>query len=141
VSSGLAGSVLPSLFARLPPGLPDGHRFARSLPGFAQLLPGLCPIATELYPITTEPGPIAAELDARPLPDPMTIGLRPAVRGWTEQLDERSPLRFCTLDPSRSPAPLLRNRFQSLVRFPSRHAAVRSADEPVSPGFDPSCED
>jgi hypothetical protein len=38
------------------------------------------------------------------------------------------------------PTPLLRNRFQSLVRFPSRHAAVRSADEPVSPGFDPSCE-
>jgi len=78
VSSGPAGSVLPSLFARLPPGLPDGHRFARSLPGFAQLLPGLCPIATELYPITTEPGPIAAELDARPLPGPMTTGLWPA---------------------------------------------------------------
>jgi hypothetical protein len=39
------------------------------------------------------------------------------------------------------PTPLLRNRFQSLVRFPSRHAAVRSADEPVSPSFDPSCED
>jgi hypothetical protein len=70
---------------------------------------------------------------------PMTTGLT-CFRGRTEQLDERSPLRFCTLVPSRSPAPLLRNRFQSLVRFPSRHAAVRSADEPVSPGFGPSCE-
>ena len=35
------------------------------------------------------------------------------------------------------PTPLLRNRFLSLVRFPSRHAAVRSADEPVSPSFGP----
>ena len=120
-SPGLAGSVLPSLFARLPPGSPDGHRFARSLPDFAQLLPssarllpGLYPIATELYPIATElgpivtePGPIAAGLDARPLPGPMTIGLRPAIRGWTEQLDERSPLRFYTLALSRSQRPCL----------------------------------
>ena len=67
VSPGLAGSTGPSLFARLPPGLPDRHR---AMPD-----------------------------------DHRTRGLR--IRGRTEQLDERSPLRFCTLVPSRFQRPCL----------------------------------
>jgi hypothetical protein len=143
VSSGLAGSVLPSLFARLPPGLPAGHRFARSLPGYAQLLPNTArslPGYAQLLPSIARSLPSTARLlpgltpDRYRPDDHRTAACCPRTDRTTRRAVPSPVLHAGSITV---PAPLLRNRFLSLVRFPSRHAAVRSADEPVSPGFGP----